>query len=480
MVSEPNRLSGVEREGSGRVSDKREQRRSSGRRGWRTPALIAGVALLATSGLVQAGADLPGADLAGELSGGAEVAGGIADEFGGEYGSLVFADGDHVIFSTDENEQFHAKGGATAGSSGSHGYRLLGDITLLPHYDVRLVRSNSIEVLRPLIESATSAAAEAGGQSMTVLPGIAEPGGPSQGQIDVMVSDRSPCVGSWLACAGPNIDGGVARSGRVWIHPRLFQKSRHNVENAIRHEIGHVLGLAHYDGIHEGRRQTMHSTSFDAGRYESGDVAGLRAVSHIPHTPEIAISGHRFAAGTGRVEGTIKHATDDLQLGIVVDGEPQYHRVPGSTFAIDVPLAAGPHEVCAQLVRGAGLEAQDCITIGVPSDPFGTVVRAEPSPFGVVVSGWAVDPQTAAPIPVVVTVAGHATEVLADRDHRDAAAHPAYGPKHGFQVLHEAGPGVYDVCVVARNAGAGADSSLGCTTVTISSQSVGWVGLQSF
>ena len=339
---------------------------------------------------------------AGETAG----TGGIAsDEIGAVIGPapLVYVDGDHVVFEVG-GDPVDAKGTAATGSSGGtyhDGFSTYGDATLLEHYQVRLVSSPGIEQVRPHVAQAVAGASAASGQSLELLPGTISQGGPGRGQIDIVVSSSSPCSGMWLGCGGPTLDKGTVVSGRVWINPRALEKSTAELDNIVRHEFGHTLGLAHYEYLHEDRVQTMHPTRYDAANYETGDIDGLR-----------------FVAGQPPVR-------DD-----------------------------------APPVRS--------------SDPVGLVESAVAGPFGLVVRGWAVDPDTTDPIRVTVTVHGRSFDLLAD----GAAGDPARNG-HGFSMVRLARAGTYEVCATARNVGEGTDEPLGCQSLKVSGSSVGNLGLQT-
>ena len=354
-------------------------------------------------------AGLVRADASG-LDGGVAPDGTSIDEVPGL--ELVFHDGDHVVY--------EAKGQtATTPSSGitvHDGFTTYGDATALDGYQIRLVASDGIESYRPLVQQAATAATTAGGPSLTVAPGLYPWGSvPGRGQIDVVVSSTSPCGGSWLGCGGPSIEGGVVVAGRMWFNPRLGYHSLEEIQNTVRHELGHAVGLAHYRWTYQGRVQTMHPTDFEASDYEAGDTAGLR-----------------FLTGTTAVPAASASAAS-----------PESPAPPA-------PLAPTPTSI----------------------DPVGGIDSAVANPFGIVVRGWAMDPDTTGPVPVLVTVDGDPTELSADRPDDSHGI-------HGFAVVWLVSPGVHEVCATVRNVGAGHDVALGCRTVEVSSQSIGLIGLQT-
>ena len=366
-------------------------RRTAHREGRRRHAVAAAVLVVtAATGLVRADADIDGTTDAALDLGTASL-------------PIVYHDGDFIVFGTDPAD---GKAGAPGGYARRHdGFSTYNDAKLLDHYDVRIVESAGADQVRPLVAEAVAAASAAGGQSLALHPDTVAPTGPQRGQIDIVVSSSSPCGGWWLGCGGPNIDDGVITSGQIWINPRLFERPPAQMENTVRHELGHTLGLAHYEYYHEDKVQTMHPSRFDAPTYEAGDTKGLR-----------------FTAGNPPVEQTAPQATEAV-------------------------------------------------------DPVGFVESVTAGPFGIVLRGWALDPETNAPIRVTVTVDGVPSDVVAEVD-RGAVDGDRRG--HAFESVQVAGPGPHEVCATARNVGRGSDTPLGCRVVFVSASSVGLIGLQTF
>ena len=124
--------------------------------------------------------------------------------------------------------------------------------------------------------------------------------------------------------------------------------------------------------------------------------------------------------------------------------------------------------LAAPLVGGLLATTADAAT----GDPFGNGFdKITGVTGGVEVKGWAIDPDTAAPIKVRITVDGaSATDVTADVARADlGTAYPDYGPNHAFLTTVAAGAGTHQVCVTALNVGAGANKAFGCQQVTVPS-----------
>lgn len=106
--------------------------------------------------------------------------------------------------------------------------------------------------------------------------------------------------------------------------------------------------------------------------------------------------------------------------------------------------------------------------------PIGRLDLAVASGASIRVSGWAIDPDTAAPVDVMVSVQSKAVAHRASLPRPDiAAVYPGHGPNHGFDVrTPPLPPGSNDVCVWIENVGAGtSDRALGCRTVVTGSDS---------
>jgi hypothetical protein len=137
-----------------------------------------------------------------------------------------------------------------------------------------------------------------------------------------------------------------------------------------------------------------------------------------------------------------------------------------------LPMSAGTHSVCVYGINvGPGSHTQlGCKQVTVRAgNPFGSIDTLVKSGGGAATWGWAIDPDTAAPIDVhiyvdgVLTVIKKASEVRADV----GAAYPAYGSMHGWSTLLSLKPGKHTVCVYGINVGFGSNTSIGCKTITL-------------
>ncbi len=102
--------------------------------------------------------------------------------------------------------------------------------------------------------------------------------------------------------------------------------------------------------------------------------------------------------------------------------------------------------------------------------PFGSVDSVIPVANGVSVSGWAIDPDQVASIPVHVYVDSTGVAITADKSRPDVnAAFPLFAAaQHGFSTTVTATPGPHRVCIYAINVtGTGSNRQLACVDVVV-------------
>jgi hypothetical protein len=105
-----------------------------------------------------------------------------------------------------------------------------------------------------------------------------------------------------------------------------------------------------------------------------------------------------------------------------------------------------------------------------PSIPFGSLDMAVGAANSVVVGGWAIDPDTDAPIDVHVYVDGRGFNLgQASASRADVAGlFPGYGASHGFNAsLSGISSGSHLVCAYGINVGAGSTNQLGCRSLAV-------------
>jgi GH25 family lysozyme M1 (1,4-beta-N-acetylmuramidase) len=136
-----------------------------------------------------------------------------------------------------------------------------------------------------------------------------------------------------------------------------------------------------------------------------------------------------------------------------------------------VPAVVDLDRYCCTDATLAGLTGAGSGEAG--GNPFGSLDAAAGGAGGpgtISAAGWAIDPDTPAPIAVHLYVDDAAAALPADRTRPDvAAAFPGFGAAHGFATTlsgYAAGP--HRVCAYAINTGTGtANVLLGCRTVTV-------------
>lgn len=145
---------------------------------------------------------------------------------------------------------------------------------------------------------------------------------------------------------------------------------------------------------------------------------------------------------------------------------------PAHGFTATLPAGSGRHEVCVYGINvGAGANAGiGCRDVTVENHrPIGWLDTVSAlNPDGVRVQGWALDPDTNAPIAVHVYVDGEAPHGLrADGARPDVGRRYGLGDAHGFTVDLAVAPGRHEICVYGIDSQGGDNSRIGCWGVTV-------------
>ena len=142
-----------------------------------------------------------------------------------------------------------------------------------------------------------------------------------------------------------------------------------------------------------------------------------------------------------------------------------------------LPLGDGTHNLCAYAINdgAGGSPLIGCGSVTVVGSPIGMLDIAGRDPAGMRVAGWSIDPDAAGPVSIRMTVDSAApTTVVADGSRPDVgAAFPDAGPNHGFDATFAVPTGTHRICVTALNRAAGADKTLGCINVLVTSNPIG-------
>lgn len=219
------------------------------------------------------------------------------------------------------------------------------------------------------------------------------------------------------------------------------------------------------------------------------------------HSPVGALDGATPGLGTVQVRGWAvdPDTADPITTGLTVDGTPSTVvpttvrrpdvdlRFPGMGdlhgIEAELVLAEGTHQVCLTGTNAADTDGQDavlgCRTVTATHSPAGAVETVRRAPGGVLVEGWALDPDVADASTVELLVDGQSLATVAAAATRSflAASWPLHSTDHGFSKLLALPAGSHAVCVRVPNAGGtpGSDVTLPCTTVEVSNQAAGVV-----
>ncbi len=144
---------------------------------------------------------------------------------------------------------------------------------------------------------------------------------------------------------------------------------------------------------------------------------------------------------------------------------------PNHGFGMWITAPPGPQQVCVWAKNiGSGTDRLlTCRDVVVPNgSPVGEMKEMWGVPGAVRMWGWALDPDTPDPIVLHVLINGRWAVVNANAENQAVGpAYPAHGPNHGFGASIPADPGQNQVCVWAKNVGAGDDLKLACQNVQV-------------
>ncbi len=222
----------------------------------------------------------------------------------------------------------------------------------------------------------------------------------------------------------------------------------------------------------------------------SNTLLGCRALTSMAGSPVVQIDAQQLTTSAMTLTGWVidPDTTDPVDLHVYVDGigrrvvadrdrpdlaphYPAYGTAHG--FSTSIALTAGTHSVCVYAIDvGVGdNQVLTCSTVMVPGDtdlgrtPIGSLDTVVVDGQRITAEGWAIDPDTAKPIPVHVYVSGQGIVTSADRRRDDVAAfYPLYGNAHGFSATAPLRSNGANVCAYAINT-AGANLLIGCRSV---------------
>lgn len=166
--------------------------------------------------------------------------------------------------------------------------------------------------------------------------------------------------------------------------------------------------------------------------------------------------------------GTTTSVLADRDRPDVAAAFPQYGGRHGFERSFDLP--PGPSTICVRARNTAGPDTElGCRSVTTRDEgrlPIGNVEEINVVGTTARVKGWALDPDTARPIPVHIYTASRGHIVEAPLDRPDVgAAYPNYGAAHGFAATVDVPPGTSQICVYAINT-SGPNPLLSCRQVT--------------
>lgn len=229
-----------------------------------------------------------------------------------------------------------------------------------------------------------------------------------------------------------------------------------------------------------------------AGRGQNR-LIGCRQGHTVSGSPEGRLDGVTAAEGGVRVRGwavdpdtldtlSVQVSVGGRQVRLLADVERadlRNHLLSHGTrrgYDAVIPAPPGEYTVCATGTNiGPGLDTElGCQTVTVADlpeqgrAPIGYLDSVTATGTALTVSGWSIDPDTAAPIDVHVYINGVGRAVRADRERADVSRlHPSYGSAHGYRLQAEGSIGSNRVCAYGVDSAGGTNRLLGCQTIEI-------------
>ena len=205
-------------------------------------------------------------------------------------------------------------------------------------------------------------------------------------------------------------------------------------------------------------------------------IGSIETVSTTPNS--ITVSGWALDPDTTNPITVHVYLDGTAVLGTVAnllrtDVGAAFHKGDLHGYSGTVAAPVGVHTVCVYALDsgGSGNNPQlGCRTVNVTDQvPIGSVDTVTAAATSISVAGWAIDPDTTAPITVHVYLDGSAVlGTVANSLRTDVGAAFGMGDLHGFSGTVPAAAGRHTLCVYALDAGgSGNNPQLGCSNVNV-------------
>jgi hypothetical protein len=215
-------------------------------------------------------------------------------------------------------------------------------------------------------------------------------------------------------------------------------------------------------------------------------VAALANAS-VAVSPIGSVDSYKAASSGVKVQGWAldPESTASLTIQVSIDGavrtliantsRPEVGRIYGKGdnhgFSSVVTAGKGRHVVCVTAVnvgqgRSTVLGCQTVTVTVLNATPIGVLDQLSTTPTSITVGGWALDPDTTAPINVHAYLDGQLTAITANASRPDVGRRYGKGDNHGFNATLTTTQGPHRLCLYLINTPAGTNPLLACRTIT--------------